>query len=138
MADQLVQSTRSRFIYPRSCRHDRPGVIPERWSTRSTRAHTPALGRQGTRHRKLPGILRRDRPVRAYLVKEDFQQFWQYNSPHWFGMFLDFWCNQTTRSGIEPIAILVILGLVVWGAVWMAQGVFPDNPFKHTVTPGVR
>ena len=33
--------------------------------------------------------------VRAYLLKEDFQQFWEYNSPTWAGMFLDFWCQQT-------------------------------------------
>jgi transposase len=41
--------------------------------------------------------------VRAYLLKEDFQQFWNYNSPHWAGMFLDFWCCQTMRSRIEPM-----------------------------------
>jgi transposase len=41
--------------------------------------------------------------VRAYLLKEDFQQFWQYNSPVWAGMFLDFWCRQTMRSRIEPM-----------------------------------
>jgi transposase len=41
--------------------------------------------------------------VRAYLLKEDFQQFWTYNSPHWAGMFLDFWCSQTMRSRIEPM-----------------------------------
>jgi len=29
--------------------------------------------------------------VRAYLLKEEFQQFWAYNSPTWAGMFLDFW-----------------------------------------------
>jgi transposase len=28
--------------------------------------------------------------VRAYLLKEDLQQFWEYNSPTWAGMFLDF------------------------------------------------
>ena len=28
--------------------------------------------------------------VRAYLLKEDFQQFWTYNSPYWAGLFLDF------------------------------------------------
>ena len=39
--------------------------------------------------------------VRAYLLKEDFQQFWEYNSPTWAGMFLDFWCYQTMRSRIE-------------------------------------
>jgi transposase len=41
--------------------------------------------------------------VRAYLLKEDFQQFWDYNSPTWAGMFLDFWCYQTMRSRIEPM-----------------------------------
>ena len=41
--------------------------------------------------------------VRAYLLKEDFQQFWDYNSPTWAGMFLDFWCFQTMRSRIEPM-----------------------------------
>ena len=41
--------------------------------------------------------------VRAYLLKEDFQQFWEYNSPTWAGMFLDFWCYQTMHSRIEPM-----------------------------------
>src|SRR3974390_1314984 len=41
--------------------------------------------------------------VRAYLLKEDFQQFWKYNSPTWAGMFLDSWCGQTMRSRIEPM-----------------------------------
>jgi transposase len=36
--------------------------------------------------------------VRVYLLKEDFQQFWEYNSPTWAGNFLDFWCYQTMRS----------------------------------------
>src|SRR6266446_2392939 len=41
--------------------------------------------------------------VRAYLLKEAFQQFWEYTSPTWAGMFLDFWCYQTMRSRIEPM-----------------------------------
>jgi transposase len=41
--------------------------------------------------------------VRAYLLKEDFQQFWTYNSPAWAGKFLDFWCHQVMRSRIEPM-----------------------------------
>src|SRR5664280_1346713 len=41
--------------------------------------------------------------VRAYLLKEDFQQFWEYNSPTWAANFLDFWCYQTMRSRIEPM-----------------------------------
>ena len=41
--------------------------------------------------------------VRAYLLKEAFQQFWDYNSPAWAGKFLDEWCRQTMRSRIEPM-----------------------------------
>jgi transposase len=41
--------------------------------------------------------------VRAYLLKEDFQQFWTYTSPAWAGKFLDFWCHQVMRSRIEPM-----------------------------------
>ena len=41
--------------------------------------------------------------VRAYLLKEDFHQFWDYDSPLWAGKFLDAWCQQTMRSRIEPM-----------------------------------
>ena len=41
--------------------------------------------------------------VRAYLLKEDFQQFWEYNSPAWAAKFLDDWCQQVMRSRIEPM-----------------------------------
>lgn len=43
------------------------------------------------------------RTVRAYLLKEDFQQFWEYNSPKWAGDFLDFWCHEAMRSRLEPM-----------------------------------
>jgi transposase len=35
--------------------------------------------------------------VRAYLLKEAFQQLWDYNSPAWAGKFLDGWCRQPMR-----------------------------------------
>jgi len=43
------------------------------------------------------------RSVRSYLLKEEFQLFWQYISPYWAGMFLDKWCTKTLRSKIEPV-----------------------------------
>jgi transposase len=43
------------------------------------------------------------RAVRAYLLKEDFQFFWDYLSPYWAGKFLDRWCCRTMRSRIEPM-----------------------------------
>ena len=41
--------------------------------------------------------------VRAYLLKEAFQQLWEFNSPSWAGRFLDEWCRQVMRSRIEPM-----------------------------------
>jgi transposase len=43
------------------------------------------------------------RSIRAYLLKEDFQQFWEYVSPYYAGKFLDAWCTRTMRSQIEPM-----------------------------------
>ena len=43
------------------------------------------------------------RTVRAYLLKEAFQQLWEYTSPAWAGKFLDERCRQTMRSRIEPM-----------------------------------
>jgi transposase len=53
---------------------------------------------------KLAELLRYNlRAVRAYLLKEDFQFFWTYDSPDWAGSFLDLWCTKTLRSRIEPM-----------------------------------
>ena len=41
--------------------------------------------------------------VRSYLLKEDFQQFWDYTYAAWAGRFLDGWCSRAMRSKIEPI-----------------------------------
>ena len=43
------------------------------------------------------------RSVRAYLLKEDFQSFWDYRSPYWAGQFLDRWCRRTMRSRLVPM-----------------------------------
>ena len=41
--------------------------------------------------------------VRAYLLKEDFQGFWDYVSAAWAGKFLNRWCTRVMRSKIEPL-----------------------------------
>jgi transposase len=49
-------------------------------------------------------LLRYDlKTVRAYLLKEAFQQLWDYNSPAWAGKFLDELCRQTMRSRIDML-----------------------------------
>lgn len=53
---------------------------------------------------KLSDLVRYNlRAVRSYLLKEDFQFFWTYQSPHWAGQFMDAWCRRTMRSRIEPM-----------------------------------
>ena len=41
--------------------------------------------------------------VRAYLLREEFQRFWEYRSPYWAGRFLREWCTKALRSRIEPM-----------------------------------
>ncbi len=41
--------------------------------------------------------------VRAYLLKEDFNGFWEYVSPVWAEKFLDKWCTRVMRSRIQPM-----------------------------------
>jgi len=41
--------------------------------------------------------------VRAYLLVEGFDAFWEYTHPAWAGRFLDAWCRQVMRSRIEPL-----------------------------------
>lgn len=43
------------------------------------------------------------RSVRAYLLKEEFNLFWEYVSPRWAGIFLDRWTTMVMRSQLEPM-----------------------------------
>lgn len=53
---------------------------------------------------KLKELLRYNiKSVRAYLLKEDFQRFWNYVSTTWAEKFLHRWCTKAMRSRIEPI-----------------------------------
>jgi transposase len=64
--------------------------------------HSENLGDE--QHFRLRDLLRYNlKTVRAYLLKEAFQQLWEYSSPAWAGKFLDEWCRQTMRSRIEPM-----------------------------------
>lgn len=41
--------------------------------------------------------------VRAYLWKEKFQLFWQYDSPYWARRYLWRWCKGAMRSRLTPL-----------------------------------
>jgi transposase len=53
---------------------------------------------------KLRELLRFNlKTVRAYLLKEEFQQLWEYVAPGWAGHFLAGWLTKALRSRIEPM-----------------------------------
>ena len=76
--------------------------------TCSTRSSTAVTSASRSSSRRI-GPSRRDllrynlKTVRAHLLKEAFQQLWDYRSPAWAGKFLDEWRRQTMRSRIEPM-----------------------------------
>jgi transposase len=43
------------------------------------------------------------RTVRAWLLREDFQRFWDYRTAGWAGRFLDEWVTRTMRSRLDPM-----------------------------------
>lgn len=43
------------------------------------------------------------RSVRAYLLKEDFHQFWTYINPSWAMKFFDGWIKRVMRSRLGPL-----------------------------------
>jgi transposase len=43
------------------------------------------------------------RSVRAHLLREDFQRFWEYKTALWAGKFLDEWTERVMRSQLEPM-----------------------------------
>jgi len=76
-----------------------PILKKTRWCVLKRRANLT-----GQQRFRLRDLLRYNlRTARAYLLKEDFQQFWEYESPSWAGKFLDEWCCQVMRSRIEPM-----------------------------------
>ena len=43
------------------------------------------------------------RLVRAHLLREEFQRFWESTSAGWARRFFDEWCNRTIRSRLDPM-----------------------------------
>ncbi len=53
---------------------------------------------------KLGDLLRYElKTVRAWMLKESFDAFWQYNSPRWASWYLRKWCARAMRSRLAPM-----------------------------------
>jgi len=88
---------------------ERKGYVPvlkkSRWLFLKRRENLTAT--QGT---SLAELLRYNlKTIRAYLLKEDFQSFWEYCSPYWARVFLDRWCTRAMRSRIEPMKKVALM-----------------------------
>jgi transposase len=57
--------------------------------------------KQGSKLRELLGY--NLKTVRAYLLKQEFQDLWDYVGASWAGKFLDRWLTKVLRSRIEPM-----------------------------------
>ncbi len=58
----------------------------------------------GKQNSRLKDLLQMNlRTVKAYLLAEQFEHFWTYNSPTWAKKFLKNWTYQTMRSKINPM-----------------------------------
>lgn len=57
---------------------------------------------------KMKDLLRYNlRAVRGYLLKEDFQRFWSYETPGWARRFFREWATRAMRSKLEPLKKVV-------------------------------
>lgn len=53
---------------------------------------------------RLKDVLQYDlKSVKAYLLKEAFQKFWQYNDVRWAKWYLRKWCYRAARSKLDPV-----------------------------------
>ena len=41
--------------------------------------------------------------IKGYLMREDFQRFWDYQRPDFAGKFLDDWVTRTLQTDLEPM-----------------------------------
>ena len=41
--------------------------------------------------------------IKGYLLREDFQRFWDYQRPDFAGKFLDNWVTRTLQTDLEPM-----------------------------------
>ncbi|MFM0631790.1 ISL3 family transposase [Paraburkholderia xenovorans] len=76
-----------------------PVLKKSRWCLLKRRENL--TGKQRVRLREL--VQYNLRSVRAWLLKEQFQQLWEDSSPTWAGKFIDQWCTDVMRSRIEPM-----------------------------------
>ena len=80
-----------------------PWLTKARWILLKRPEHRTAPERIRLREWVRPNL----KAVRATLLREAFEPFWEYRSADWAGAFLDEWCVQVMRSQLEPMKKVV-------------------------------
>ena len=65
--------------------------------------------------------------IKAYLMKEDFQRFWQYKKAGWADKFLEDWAERTMQSNVGPmkkVAKIISKKLPLQQNLWVHGGSF--------------
>ncbi len=97
--NKAVDETRRKEAAEYRKRGDKVILKHARWSLLKRVSRLTA--RQAVRLKELLSM--NLRTSRAYLMKEDFDQFWHYRMPFWADKFLTGWCDRAMRSRIEPM-----------------------------------
>ena len=97
-SDALDQVRRSEAARWRHEGHE-PVLAKSRWLWLKKRCNLTR--KQGGRLKEL--LTMNLRTVKAYLLTEQFEHFWSYNSPTWAAKFLTTWTTQARASRIEPM-----------------------------------
>ena len=84
--------------YKRVASEDRSYIKGQRYTLLSHKASLDVEGRRGLRM-----LLKANKRLnKAYILKESFEQLWDYNSPAWSRKFFENWKNQLKWSRLEP------------------------------------
>jgi transposase len=94
-----IDQVRRAEVHELKRRGRQPLLTKARWLLLKRRAHQTRDERT-----RLNDLVRHNlKAVRATLLRELFEPFWQYRSVGWAGAFLDEWCLLVMRTRIEPM-----------------------------------
>jgi transposase len=96
---KAIDQVRREEVRTLKARGREPLLTKTRWILLKRRENRTAE----ERHRLRDLVQHNLRAVRATLLREDLERFWDYRSVHWAGMYLDAWCDRVMRSRLEPM-----------------------------------
>ena len=97
--NKAIDKVRATEVKTLKAKGEKPVLTGSRWCL--LKRPENCTKKQTTKLKELVAI--NLKTVRAYLLKEDFQRFWNYKSIGWATKFMDDWCERAMRSRIDPM-----------------------------------